>query len=385
MYAAKRPLWRPFILVLLVVSVVLVACDGGITNTNWPGLSASGSRVYIAFGPGVYAVDVVQQELVWSFPEAFETAVQFYAAPSVLNGRVLIGDYGRPGGMFSPNPTVTLYGLQDDAAGVPPILWSSSTLANDRIIAPPHQSGDEGYFGTADNELIAVDAATGAELWRFATGHSIWGEPLYHDGIVYVASLDKSVYALQADTGQMVWQAELPGAVASQPVIDGDSVFVSSFDHKLHALELGTGRELWTYEAQNLVWGAPAVGDGLVFFGDIDGNIYAVSVNGELQWQANASYLIQSAPVYRDGVLYVASGQVTTEAEDGVLRGELFALKGADGSEVWRVPTPAPIFTAPVIVEDMIVVAPLAYSSLLIVYDMATGAQGWVFTPPAQE
>jgi len=81
--------------------------------------------------------------------------------------------------------------------------------------------------------------------------------------------------------------------------------------------------------------------------------------------------------------LYVVSGTVVGEDEE--LVGEVLALDADDGSEIWRAATPSPILTSPVIVGNELVVAPLRYSALLLVYDLETGELVWEFVPPSNE
>lgn len=378
LYAERRLPWRPAIFVLILASLVLAACGDTLASNNWPGISTAGDLVYVAFGPGVFAVDVPGRAEVWRYPSEFDNAVQFYAAPAVTEEQVVLGDFGRSGGMFSPGLTVSIYALANPAGGAPGVLWQRDDVAQDRIIAAPSIAEEQLFVGTADDEVIALDAGTGEELWRYTTGDSIWGQPVHVEGVVYVGSLDKNVYALDADSGELLWQTAIGGAVASQPVVHEDTVYVSAFDNKLHALDIDTGEEKWFNQATDLVWGAPAVGDGQVFYGDIDGNIYALSLNGEELWQEQALGQIQSAPAYHDGVLYVVSGR--GEGDDDDLRGEVLALDAETGEQLWRQEIPAPIFTSPVIVEDELVVAPLGNEAILLVYNLQSGAETWRFS-----
>jgi outer membrane protein assembly factor BamB len=386
LYAAKRSLRRPAILILLLTVFLITGCGSVLTNENWPGLVASGDRAYVSFGPGIYAVDVPAREAVWSFPEGFEGRGQIYAPLSIFDGRIIVGDFGQAGGMFSPGPTVTIYALDEatgEASASPMQRWANDAVARDKIVAQASQSAAAGFVGTGDNDIIALDADSGQELWRFETGHSIWGQPVYDNGVVYAPSLDMSVYALDAETGSLIWQTTFEGSIASSPVLSEDTVYVGSYDHQLHALDRATGEVKWSSSAENLVWGAPALGDGHVYFGDIDGNVYAVTTSGEPVWQQRAGGLIQTAPIYHDGVVYVVSGSVTGDEEE--LVGEVLALNAEDGREIWRTATPSPILTSPVVIGEELVVAPLKYSALLLVYDLENGALVWEFVPPSGE
>lgn len=379
MYAAKRPLRRPVILLLILASYLLIACGTTGTDTNWPGLSTDGEKVYVAYGPGVIAYNIENQEQDWFFPREANRALQFFAAPSVDNGRIIFGDFGAAGGMLSPGVVVTLYALDGTGQGVPGTLWSRNDLVSDRVVASPLQVGNQVFVGTSNNFLIALDADSGEKQWEFETGHSIWGQPAFKDGVLYVASMDKTIYALEAETGQEKWRVELGGALASSPVVNTNLVYVASFDGQLHALDMETGAEKWNASAQDWIWDSPAFADDVVYYADIKGNVYAVDgVTGEQIWSQQLGQAIQTSPVVVGDKVYIAAqGDITAEEPQGTLT----ALNAADGAQLWQKTAPASLYTTPVVVDDSIVVALQSESALLIGFDLETGSQQWVFTP----
>ena len=86
------------------------------------------------------------------------------------------------------------------------------------------------YFGSGDNYVYAVDAATGALRWKYKTGNVVHGSPALAGGMVYVGSFDTYFYALDAATGILAWKLKtwdddpshlltcIPGSAA---VVDG--------------------------------------------------------------------------------------------------------------------------------------------------------------------
>ena len=386
LYQAKRPLLRPIIIVIIAASLFIAGCGAEIASQNWPGIVAEGDQVYVAYGNGVAAVDVAERQLQWTFPDELGPGLLFYARPTLDDERIILGDFGASGGMFSPQATITIYALgKPDSGGErPSLLWTRDDLATDRIVAPPLVTDSQVFVGTADNHLYALDAETGELHWEFATEHSIWAQPVYAEGFVYVASLDNNVYALDPQTGNLKWETTLGGSIAGHPVLSEGLLYVPSFDRQLHALDAQTGDEVWAADASNWIWGSPALGNGTVFFGDINGNVYAVSAQtGEQQWTAMADGAVQSVPLYEDGIVFVTSGQA--EGDEAERHGELIAFDAETGNEMWRQETAAPVFSSPVSVGDVIaIVFQDGQASILNVYDKEDGALTWEFALPTE-
>lgn len=101
----------------------------------------------------------------------------------------------------------------------------------------------------ADDVVIALDAATGSQVWRFDTpgfpsGRASSSTPAVVDGRVY-AALSEHLYCLEEATGKEVWRSPLTGrkGPASSPlVLKGKVLLQQNF---LSAFDAVTGAELW--------------------------------------------------------------------------------------------------------------------------------------------
>jgi outer membrane protein assembly factor BamB len=101
----------------------------------------------------------------------------------------------------------------------------------------------------ADDVVIALDAATGAQAWRFEnagfpSGRGSSSTPAVIDGRVY-AALSEHLYCLEEATGKEIWKAPLTGrkGPASSPlVLNGKVLLQQNF---LSAFDAVTGAELW--------------------------------------------------------------------------------------------------------------------------------------------
>lgn len=87
------------------------------------------------------------------------------------------------------------------------------------IIDPPrlrfddvyHVVAAEGmvYFGTWDNKVYCLDAATGRERWKVFTDGPVRLAPSLAGGRVYVGADDGRVYCISASDGKIVWQRSI--------------------------------------------------------------------------------------------------------------------------------------------------------------------------------
>lgn len=395
MFIAKRPFSRLSIILLILAAFFLTSCSGAAVAANWPGLSTDGQNLYVAYGPGVLGIEAETQDLLWQY-KSENASLFFYAPPSVENGRAILGDFGAAQGLFSPQTIVTIYGL-DVSGNSAQSIWTRNDLAADRIVAAPLQVDDIAYVATADNLLLALEGETGQEIWRFEADFSIWAQPTFHDGILYVASLDRHLYAIDAADGSEIWAAELSGAMSAQPVINVEEnlVYAASYDRAVHALDMDSGEESWVVEAMDWIWSAPTLADGTLYFGDSSGNVFAVdATNGDILWQAGVHAMntvagaaqnppltikgaIQASPAVQDGVVYVAS-LGNEESEEGLL----VALDAATGDELWQTTTPAPLFSNPIIIGDVIVVALQSEAGILQGYELENGRLSWSYQAP---
>ncbi|MCP4420093.1 MAG: PQQ-binding-like beta-propeller repeat protein [Chloroflexi bacterium] len=395
MFTAKRPFSRLIILVLFLATFALTSCSRGATAANWPGLATDGENLFVAYGPGVFAIEAESQDLLWSYSTESATLF-FYAPPSVENGRAVLGDFGASEGMLSPQIVVSIYGL-DVSDNTVKTLWTKNDLVTDRIVAAPLQVDGVAYVATADNLLLALDAETGEEQWRFTADFSLWASPTYHEGTLFVASLGRHLYAIDASDGSEKWSVEFDGAMSAQPVVNPaeNLVYAASYDRALHAVNIVDGEEVWSVPATDWLWSAPALADNILYFGDSSGNVFAANAaTGQVLWESNVHTMnvvagavqnpplaikgaIQASPVVKDGVVYFVS-LGNDETEEGLL----VAMDAATGEELWQTTTPAPLFSTPVIIGGAIIVAMQSEAGVLQAYKLESGDLDWSYTPP---
>jgi outer membrane protein assembly factor BamB len=104
-------------------------------------------------------------------------------------------------------------------------------------------------YQVSGGELVAVDAATGAIVWRSpgptgtAAGAGTDSSPAVANGVVYAAwpgtATDGGVFAFDARTGAKLWHGATGdrGSNSSPAVVNG-SVYVGADDGKVYAFRL---------------------------------------------------------------------------------------------------------------------------------------------------
>ncbi len=138
--------------------------------------------------------------------------------------------------------------------------------------------GQRAFFGTFDNEVLAVDWHSDRILWRYDNPDKDF--PFYSSAalagdLVIVGGRDKLVHALDAATGELVWSFLTQGKIDASPVVVDDAVFVPSMDGTLYRLDTATGKETWRYELAEPMLASPAVAAGTLVLGTLDGTVFA--------------------------------------------------------------------------------------------------------------
>ena len=210
------------------------------------------------------------------------------------------------------------------------LFTSSPAVANGKV-----------YFGSGDGNVYAVDAQTGALLWKFPTKDVVHSSPAVVNNTVYIGSWDSYLYAIDADSGQEKWSFKSGedntihnqvGFQSSPTVVDG-TVYVGCRDAHVYALDAATGRKKWDYPtSKSWVIGTPAVRDGLVYVGTSDSSRFMAldAKTGRLRFNFKAgAYMFSSAALACD-LAYV-----------GDHNGRLYAIDAKAGKLAWEFQTEA--------------------------------------------
>jgi len=286
--------------------------------------------------------------------------------------------------------------------GQQPIDGSNILVRGGVVVAP------------ALNYTVGLDAATGAQLWRFnAPDDTVGVQPGYvagpgtvaasridaDDQSVYIPAWGASVSAVDLRTGMARWvwkPGKIDGDTATSGVfrsgsmsarVSGDTIFATLW-HFVNrpggysqawvvAIDRLTGGELWRvrlpYEGSGvLVEAMPVVYQNLVIVHTLSARTYAIDrTTQRVVWEFTVPSAhistISGAELYGD-VLYVDGGDE-----------QIHALRARDGSVVWNSPFPAHA-TSDLLVTQRRVTFPM--DGQLIVLDRETGRIVAITTQP---
>lgn len=256
-------------------------------------------------------------------------------------------------------------------------------------LGTPAIIGDRAFFELNDG-VTAFDVGTGNVIWRSVvkTNPSPAAENIVgRNGRLFLAEAVE-VLSLDAATGAILWRFT-PDAQAAEAesAVDDVAMYVGTRTHKVYALDVRTGTPLWTtdigptWSYPGFIKGISVSGDTVYAggtqylnqFGGISAGVIAAldRRDGHVLWlyqgPGNGQYSVNSAPTVTDRLL-VASD----------LGGAFFAVDRATGQEVWRVNSPPGFFgphAAPVVVGSQVYVG--SNDQLVYSADLATGAVAW--------
>lgn len=299
------------------------------------GLAYVGDEIiFDTFGKQVIALDVRSGTLAW---RATSDNI-LMSTPAVADGIVYVGtgsnEHGANTKAFAYDPVGTLKNLWGRDAG---------------------------------DHVIALDAATGEQRWRYRTAGEDMPSAALSGGLVIFANGDSHAYGLRANSGDLQWRANLPGvSTMASTTMAGPIALVSvcDFEHAgagaTLALDAKTGAVRWRAPYGNCD-SSPAYGGGHVYTsGIIDTKqphvlggyavVAALDPNtGEALWSYRSPVAGPYSSVgtseraiagtYADGAYFQA---LPTESA-------LVAFDAARGSVRWRFHTVAPVKMSPVV------------------------------------
>jgi outer membrane protein assembly factor BamB len=243
--------------------------------------------------------------------------------------------------------------------------------------------------------MLAVVPAFGADpppsitgpavAWKFDTGQEVSAAPIVADGVVYCGSKGGGFFAIDAATGALVWKVQMKFPVTSRAALAGDTVVVECAN-TLFALDRKTGQERWHFVARpyrpiasmdftDYHRSSPVIADNIAYFGDDWGNLNGVRVtDGSLvfQYTTPTQRPIRATPAVHNGVVYFGNWE-----------GEAYAVSLVDKKLLWQHSLENRRDYYGAIVSEFVVADGLVYfgaqHDVFAPLDLATGRPAWTF------
>ena len=256
----------------------------------------------------------------------------------------------------------------DNSKAVPLRLGQAVAVVNNRVYAAGH-TGD----------VVAFDLNSGKVQWRARTKAPLSGGTAAGADVVMVGTVDGRVFALNATDGKLRWQVRINGEVLAPPAIPRSSSRAHGRWQVARPRAQRWSRAVGPGAAGApplAAWHrAPVISGDTVLCGFDNGKVMAVNSNdGSVQWEAtvtpphgrtelerladiDSAVLVSGQNVYgvgfqgRVAMLALDTGQVWWSHELSSYRGmglddealyvstaegEVVALRGKTGAEIWR-------------------------------------------------
>jgi outer membrane protein assembly factor BamB len=308
----------------------------------------------------VYCFDTETGELLWrqalpTFPGTPETPPKVsedtgYAAPTMaVHGERAFAIFGTGDLACFDLEGKLLWGRN---IGVPDNHYghSSSLIAfEDKLFVQ--------YDEKTKPRVIALDVASGEEIWTTARKKISWASPAciptsFGFQLVLASELDVDAYDLA--TGKLLWTENgLDGEVAPSPTFSGDTIFVANEYAMASAVRL-SGSEgavnseiVWQWEDCLPEVASPTSSDKYFYIASAMGEIVCLDVkSGEMIWLEEFDQGFYSSPIRVGDRIYVAD-----------MEGTMFILgTGPEFEKIAAFPFAEPIVATPAFLDKRIYV-----------------------------
>ena len=297
------------------------------------------------------------------------------------------------------------------------ILWQnelgkSSDALKDASGGGLAVGGTQLFVTTGFGTVVALDTASGAELWTQDLASYGGASPTVYDDLLYIAARDGAAWAIDTSNGRIKWQVAGPTVAAShtggpgpavsdkyavfpfgtgdvlasfrkgglrswssglsgarlglastqvrdltgQPVIEGSSVYLASSAGRMAAVDLNTGLRIWT--AKQGSQGHILVAGGAVFAVSDASNLICLSKDdGALIWSTPLPKFTKKsvksrAKIHAHYGPILAGGRLILASSDGLIR----QFNPADGTLITTVDLPSGAASAPIVVNGTLYV-----------------------------
>lgn len=204
-------------------------------------------------------------------------------------------------------------------------------LAKDRI-----------YAASSDGVVLAVDSASGKEIWEVELEVDLSAGVGRFEGSLFVGTSEGYVTRLSAEDGSEVWSTRLQGEVLSAPQGDGKVVVAQTYDGRLQGLDFSSGEKLWVHDSNVPVLtvrgtSTPILSNGIVYAGFANGRVLAFNAStGAILWEARVAISQGRSEIERivdvDGTMVLVGNELYAAS----YQGRLVGIDISNGRKIWQ-------------------------------------------------
>lgn len=311
--------------VYMAYNTAIFAVDIGNGNVKWqfpaepnnqitffapPTLTDDGQLIVGGYNQILYSLNAETGVQNW----AFEGAANRYIGSALYTNNTI----------YAPNADERLYAL--DANGNP--LWDQPFQAGQALWAAPTvgASGTTLYLTSMDRNVYALDGETGETLWsKTLEGASVGTPTLSSDNNLYIGNFANQMLALAADDGAEIWTSPTSGWIWSGPAQNEDHLYFGDLDGNFYAMNQSSGSVAWQLQPDGEVVGRALVDDEQVYFGTESGTLYALDLRGNIIWNRETGGALYADTVGTEEVIIVAPHQADN----------LLIAYSPDGNQLW--------------------------------------------------
>lgn len=214
-------------------------------------------------------------------------------APLALGGCAKVQDVYQ--GFFSGDTGEKPAPLPDfKATATARVKWQASVGKAGAYVFFPALAVGQVYAASADGDLVRLDAATGRQVWRVATGRKLSGGVGFGSGLVLVGTSKGEVIAYGED-GKERWTARVTSEVLAPPAAEEGIVVVRTGDSRIFGLDAADGKRKWVYQRATPAlavrsYAGVLVVKGAVFAGFPGGKLVALNLGtGAVGWEGTVA------------------------------------------------------------------------------------------------
>ena len=321
---------RLFLTAVIGAAVILIAADEARNFTTWDSNGGGADHSQYSSLKQINKSNVKQLQVAWMYESGNNPTFN----PVIVDGTMYVG---------AQNAVVAI----DAATGKE--LWKYQT--GDKILSAPNWFAAGGttniLVGSYDFKLYCLDAVTGKSNWVFETGNYINGSPAVAQGLTALGGCDGVLYSVTLTNGQLARSNDIGAPIAASVALADGRAYFGHYENQFLCVDLKANTNAWTYrDRQFPYFSSPAITKDRVLFGGRDKKLHCVNrADGKAIWSFATRGKVDSSPV-------VCGDKVVVGSDDG----RLYLVSLADGKELWSYEIGQAIESSPAVADGKIII-----------------------------